>query len=232
MAVAPFPRPSRSETLPPVAGTGDASAMQALHLDAGETTFVAVAGGAFLATIGGLLANQFERLLMRRERQRSAALLFGEILSALRTVVWVANTTRQRGDPYGRITMRLIKGAMREAETYGRNRESLFDLRDPVMRARTHLLIARMTLALEATLDAHEAIGELDLAIKRQADNPALSAELAQRMEVLVQDRAGSFDQAVSMIEEIDDLLKSVSEVALYAFDAHTAVIRADLGVE
>src|SRR5215510_3127200 len=94
-------------------------------------TLLAVVLGAVLATAGGFSERQFERLVQRREKERSAALLFGELLNAMRIIMTLADEARGRGDPYGPITLRFIRGAQREVDIYDRNRETLLDLRDP-----------------------------------------------------------------------------------------------------
>ena len=61
-----------------------------MHIDADQGTVWSVVAGAALATVGGLVAGQIENRLRRREREQSAALLFGELLSALRLVIRLA----------------------------------------------------------------------------------------------------------------------------------------------
>ena len=48
-----------------------------------QNTLIAVILGAILATIGGFVATMLERYLDKRERERNAALFFGEVLSTL-----------------------------------------------------------------------------------------------------------------------------------------------------
>ena len=55
----------------------------------GETLW-AVIIGALLATVGGFVATQFERMMHRRERERNAALVCGGVLSALDALTDVA----------------------------------------------------------------------------------------------------------------------------------------------
>ena len=118
--------------------------MTHLDIDSGASTLVGVTAGALLATLGGLLAGQFEHHLRRLEREKSAALLFGEILAALRLIMRLADEAHGRGDPFGPITMRILRAAQRETQIYDRNRETLFDVRDPALRARTHLLLLQV----------------------------------------------------------------------------------------
>ena len=107
-----------------------------LHLESPGGTLWAVAAGAVLATVGGFIATQLEAYVRRRERERSAALLFGEILSALETITAVAQQARSHGEPYGPLTLRLIRAAQRETETYSANRTLLYDLRNAEIRIR------------------------------------------------------------------------------------------------
>jgi hypothetical protein len=51
--------------------------------------------------MGGFAATQLEGFLRRRERERGAALLFGEILSVIELVAVLANEARGRGEPFG-----------------------------------------------------------------------------------------------------------------------------------
>src|ERR1043165_1300086 len=74
-------------------------------------TLLAVILGAALATAGGFSERQLERVIQRREKERSAALMFGEILNAIRIIMSLADEARGRGDPYGPITLRFIAGA-------------------------------------------------------------------------------------------------------------------------
>jgi len=85
-----------------------------LHVDAGGgDTLAAVIIGAVLATLGGFAATQIEGHLRRRERERSAALLFGEVLSVIELLTNLADQARGRGDPYGGFTMRMTRGLAR-----------------------------------------------------------------------------------------------------------------------
>ena len=96
-----------------------------------QNTLIAVILGAILATIGGFVATMLERYLDKRERERNAALFFGEILSSLGIILRFADDTKKVGDPYGPVTMRMLLSARNELNLYDRNREIIFDLRDP-----------------------------------------------------------------------------------------------------
>ena len=138
-------------------------AISHFSVETGQETLLAVALGAALATVGGFLAGQFEHAIHRRERERNAALLFGEILSSLKLVIRLADDSRRRGDPYGMVTQRMVRAAQRETDTYDRNREALFDLRQSAVRAQIHTLLVRIILALDGVLSAYDAINQADL---------------------------------------------------------------------
>src|SRR5579872_2276421 len=86
-------------------------------------TLAAIVIGALVATISGVLANQVEAHFRRRERERLAALLFGEVFSTLRVILEGAEAARRRAPPYGSVTRRMLHAARRELDIYERNRE-------------------------------------------------------------------------------------------------------------
>lgn len=190
--------------------------------------FGAVVIGAFLATIGGYFASQLEQAFRRRERQRTAALLFGEILSALRLIIELADQARSRGEPYGRFTMRLIRAARREAETYDRNREALFDLSDAVCRAATHTLLVQVRLAVDGALDADAEIQANELRLA-SATTEAERSLIQRRLEMSTKDRANSFDYAVQLGADISGVRQRLRRMARYSFEEHERVVRAEL---
>jgi len=120
-------------------------------------TLVAVIAGAILATIGGFIATQAEAMLYRRERERTAALMFGEVLASLRVLVRAAEDSHSRGEPYGPLTMRLLRSARREVEAYDRTRPALSDLRATDLRLAIHGVMIRINLALDGVLEARAA---------------------------------------------------------------------------
>lgn len=189
----------------------------------------AVVVGAFLATIGGYLASQAEHLVRRGERERTAALLFGDILSALKLTCELAAQSQQRGDPYGPVTMRLIKAARRETETYDRNRESLFDLNDQAVRAHMHILMVRLTLSFEGALDAAGELADTELALEADGMSESLRKALEGRLATHVLDRQGSFDYAQEVAREIEPILVRLRAIARTPFEEHERLVRADL---
>jgi hypothetical protein len=192
----------------------------------GAETLWAVVVGAILATAGGFAATRLEELVRRRERERSAALLFGEILSALELIAEFANAARERGDPYGTLTMRLLRAVRRETEVYDRNRESLYDLRDAKLRVQIHTLMVRVTLALEGVFDATSQIAMAqDAAVALGPDDPA-RAEAMARVDALVADRQAAFDFAMESVSKTKPIISVLRPLAKQTFDARAALDR------
>ena len=181
-------------------------------------TFLAVFLGAFLATIGGLAAGQAEAFFHRRAKERGAALLFGEVLTTLQTLLRLADETRAIGDPYGPITMRMLRSARREIEVYDRNRETLYELRDGPLRVSLHTLVLRLNMPLESLLDVHDEIGELRTALKvpgvAMADRMEMEEALATRLER----RDTGFDFLVETGPEIAGIVGQLGGIARHRF--------------
>jgi hypothetical protein len=195
-------------------------------LTADLDTLWAVMIGALLATAGGFGATQLEGFLRRRERERSAALLFGEILSVLKLVVGFADDARAVGDPYGPLTMRLLRAAQRETEAYDRNRESLYDLRDAGARAQIHSLVVRVSLGLEGVFDAGQEIAEADGALKALEPEDSAAAELVARREALSESRDAAFEFAVESLGEVEAIVAVLRPLAKQSFDTYATIIR------
>ena len=185
-------------------------------------TLLAVIIGAILATVGGFAATRLENVITRRERERSAALLFGEILSVLDVIFAIADESRGRGEPYGQFTMRLLRTARRETEAYDRNRELLYDLRDPLLRAQIHTLMVRVTLPLEGVFDAAEAIAATDA---RGLDEAAQDEALA-RLAFLIEARQGAFDAIMETMAQTAPVLAALKPLARQSFEAYASVVR------
>lgn len=192
----------------------------------GADTLWGVLLGALVATLGGFLATQVENLLRRRERERSAALLFGEILAALELTIRIADESRGRGDPYGPFTMRLLRAVRREAETYDRNREHLYDLREARTRAQIHGLMVRLTLALEGIHDSVSQIASLQAAASGlHPDDPA-QGDLAKQVEAMTDSRHLTFGFMVEAAAQIRPIIGVLRPLSKEAFDEHEAVLR------
>jgi hypothetical protein len=197
-----------------------------ININASDGSVVAVVVGAFLATISGFVATQIEHFNRRRDNERSAALLFGEILVGVRFVLTFAGETRGRGDPYGPVTMRLVRAAQRETQTYDRNRESLFDLRDPEIRAQIHILMTRLILALEGIVDANREITSNETTMRLRGEADESYKAFAAVRDAHLQDRQRTFDFTIELVSEIRPLLEKLQRIAKYSFDEHEAVMR------
>lgn len=181
-----------------------------------DDTLIAVVLGALLATLGGFIAARFEAWLRRRERERDAALLLGEIVFTFVTVLKMTDATRRIGDPYGPITMQMLAGARREADAYERHRDRLPDLSDPDLRIGMHKLVITLTMTLDGML-ANTATA---------ADFPASRAGKAAAA-ALKNQRDSAFDFILESLPRFDPLLKRLSRIARVSFDGHEAVARA-----
>jgi hypothetical protein len=198
-----------------------------LHVDAGGgDTLAAVIIGAVLATLGGFGATQIEAYLRRRERERSAALLFGEILSVIELLTTLADQARGRGDPYGGFTMRMTRGLKREIEVYDRNREALLDLRDTAVRAKIHSLAARLTLTLEGVFDLTDEIALAEATLAAMEPEYAGRSALEDKLATLREQRASSFDFVVETANDIKPVITALEPLARQSFETYASTIR------
>lgn len=181
-----------------------------------DDTLVAVVLGALLATLGGFLAARFEAWLRRRERERDAALLLGEIVFTFVTVLKMTDETRRIGDPYGPITMQMLAGARREADAYERHRDRLPDLTDPDLRLGMHRLMITLTMTLDGLLADGQVVAAQPVTRAGRAAAQALQAR-----------RDSAFDFIMESVPALDPLLKRLSRLARVSFDGHEAVVRA-----
>jgi hypothetical protein len=131
--------------------------LPSFDLSANGGTLIAVVAGALLATLSAVFATWFEASMKRRERERDAALLLGEIFFTLRILLINADRARGQGDPWGSVTMRILRSARREIDIYDRNRERLYDLRSADLRIKIHALILRTAMPLDGILDSANA---------------------------------------------------------------------------
>jgi hypothetical protein len=194
-------------------------------LAADTDTLWAVVIGAVLATVGGFAATQLEQFFRRRERQRGAALLFGEILSVIELLMGLADDARGRGDPYGQLTMRLLRAMRRETDAYDRNREQLYDLPDAKLRALIHALMIRITLTLDGIFDGTAEIVAAEAAAKTMDAADPARVELLQRLDVLRETRSSGFDFAVESVEEIKPIIAVLQPLAKESFEAYATVV-------
>src|SRR5262245_54276896 len=158
-------------------------------------TVWAVVAGAVLATAGGFIATQIEHRVDSHRRERQAALFFGEIMALLGLTVQAAVRARGIGDPYGPVTMRLLRMVRRELDVYDRNRERLFELRDPAIRARIHITLLRTMMGVEGALEAAADVTRIEEELKLNPAMPDVQCEhLKARLADQIDRRDGGFD--------------------------------------
>jgi hypothetical protein len=182
-------------------------------------TLGAVVAGAILATAGGFVATQIEHRVDSRRRERQAALFFGEIMALLGVTVRSAGRARGIGDPYGPVTMRLLRMIRRELDVYDRNRERLFELRDPALRARIHITLLRTMMGVEGALEAAAQANEIDAELKMNPDLPGPRLEhLQTRHADQCRLRDGGFDFLIEASEQAARLTKLLEPIAKVDF--------------
>src|ERR1700761_5483253 len=177
----------------------------------------AVVLGALLATVGGFAATQMERIVEQRRRERNAALFFGEFLTGLQIILRVTKATHGRGDPYGPITLRMLRSAGKEIELYDRNRESLFDLRHAHLRARMQTLIIRLAMPIEGVFDASNEISnyQMKLTLTIGAET---RAEMESRVANLREMRDNAFEFVMELAGEIPGIIADLKPLAGHDF--------------
>jgi hypothetical protein len=188
------------------------------------STIWAVFLGAVLATIGGFAATQLEWYFERARRERNAALFFGEVLSTLSELMKLASRTHKVGDPFGPVTLRMLRTARREIDIYDRNRESLFDVRDADVRAKIHTLILRISMPIDGVFDATQELALVEAQMKAATGEER--DELAKRLERIRETRAGGFEFAEEIAEQLPGTLKLLEPLARHSFDNIEAVVR------
>lgn len=174
--------------------------------------------GACLATAGGLVANQLEWRAHTRRRERNAALFFGEVLTSFATILKRADETRKIGDPYGPVTLRLLRSARREMDIYERNRENMLDLRDAGLRGRIHGLTIRLALPLDGIFDATQEIAHGEVQLRSRNLDDRDREELTTRVAELKERREAGYDFVLETAAEIDGVLMALSPLAGHDF--------------
>lgn len=191
-------------------------------------TLWAVVAGAVLATAGGFVATQIEHRVDSRRRERQAALFFGEIMALLGVTIAAAGRARGIGDPYGPVTMRLLRMIRRELDVYDRNRERLFELRDPALRARIHVTLLRTMMGVEGALEAAAQCNDIEAELKM---NPDLAGprrdHLQTRLSDQFQRRDGGFDFLIEASEQAVRLTKELEPIARIDFERLVKATRA-----
>lgn len=183
-------------------------------------TIWAVVAGAVLATAGGFIATQIEHRVDSNRRERQAALFFGEIMALVGITVGAADRARGIGDPYGPVTMRLLRMVRRELDVYDRNRERLFELRDPALRARIHMTLLRTMMGVEGAIEAAEEVSEIEAELKVNPGMPEPQREhLDARLADQTQRRDGGFDFLILTSANAAKLTKELEPMARVDFE-------------
>ena len=178
----------------------------------------AIVLGAVLATLGGLAATQIEWQFERTRRERHASLFFGEVLSTISVILALTKRVKGRGDPFGPITLRMLRQAQREISLYDRNRENLYNIRDAQLRTRIHTLVLRISNPLDGMVDLTEEIGTLQTQLRGGQFTPEDRAEIEARIKRLSEMRESGFEFIEETAEQIAPLLKDLEKVAKHTF--------------
>lgn len=189
-------------------------------------TLWAVFLGAILATLGGFVATQAESILERRRRERNAAIFFGELLTTMNIILTIADETRAVGDPYGPITLRMLRSAVKEVDIYNRNRETLFDLRDAELRAKIHTLVLRIVMPADGVFDTTNEIAHVETLLKAPSLSDADRAELEARVERLKLSRVTSFDTVVESSTQLKSVVRQLEPIAKSSYENLDKVVR------
>lgn len=196
-----------------------------MKLDPGSFDFLsnfsavwAIILGALLATVGGLAATQIEWHFEKRRREQHAALFFGEVLATLLVILRIAKRVKGIGDPYGPVTMRMLRQALQEIGIYDRNRENLYNLRDAALRARIHTLVLRISSPLNGIFDSTEEIRAGTAMLKTPHLSDRDREEITSRIDHLATLREGGFEFMEETAQQVEKLVKDLEPVAGHSF--------------
>jgi len=141
-------------------------------------------------------------------------------MSLLGVTVGSATRARAIGDPYGPVTMRLLRMIRRELDVYDRNRERLFELKDPALRARIHITLLRTMMGVEGALESAAEVSQIQTELQI---NAAMPPEQRSHMEGRLADqcrlRDGGFDFLVQASDQASKLTKELEPIARVDFD-------------
>jgi hypothetical protein len=183
-----------------------------------QSTLIAVVLGAILATIGGFVATVMERYLDKKEKEENAALFFGEILSSLAILIRFADETKKIGDPYGPVTMRMLRSARNELDVYDRNREQVFYIRNADLRARMQTLLIRISMPIDGVIEATDEIKNMREAVRTMKDQ-AERAEIEARVKTDEARRNAGFAFILERADELKHVIDGLGPIAKHNFD-------------
>lgn len=190
------------------------------------STLWSVILGALLATMGGLIGGQLEWFFESRRRERDAALFFAEVLSTLKILLDLAKDSRKIGDPYGPVTLRMLRSARREIDIYERNRETLYAIRDSDLRARIHTTILRLTMPLDGIFDSSTAIETVAAQLKAPHLLEADRTELEGRIVKIRENRELGFDFLLETTEQMKPIVTALGGLSRRESDSIERAVR------
>ncbi|HEX3945693.1 MAG TPA: hypothetical protein VHW69_16570 [Rhizomicrobium sp.] len=187
----------------------------------------AIVLGSIMATMGALAATQIEWRVERRRREQHAAVFFGEVLATLLAVLRIAKRVKGIGDPYGPVTMRILRQALQEIGIYDRNRENLYALQHAGLRARIHTSVLRISSPLNGIFDTTEEVRAGHIRLRTPGLPQEERDEIETRILELTEMREGAFEFMERTALEIDALVKDLEPVAGHSFVDIAAAARA-----
>jgi hypothetical protein len=191
------------------------------------STVGAIVLGSILATMGALAATQIEWRMERRRREQHAAVFFGEVLATLLAILRIAKRVRGIGDPYGPVTMRMLRQALQEIAIYDRNRENLYAIQDASLRARIHTSVLRISSPLNGVFDTTEEVRAGQTRLRTPGLPQEERDEIEARIQQLTEMREGAFEFMERTALEIEALVKDLEPVAGHSFVDIAAAARA-----
>ena len=161
----------------------------------------------------------------KKEKEQNAALFFGEILSSLAIIIRFADETKKIGDPFGPVTMRMLRSARNELDVYDRNREQVFNIRDGDLRARLQTLLIRISMPIDGVIEASDEIKNMREAI-RSVKDPAERTEIEARLKLDEARRNGGFEFILERAEELKSVIGGLGPLAKTSFDRLDRIAR------
>jgi len=182
------------------------------------STVEAIVLGSILATLGGLCATQIEWQFEKRRREKQAALFIGELLSTLTVILALAKRVKGRGDPYGPVTLRMLRQAQREIGMYDRNREFLYNIRHADLRARIHTMFLRLSNPLEGIFDTTEEMRAVQTQLRTTQHSAEDRADLEARIQRLSEIREAGYEFIEETVTQVPGLVRDLEMVAGRSF--------------